>query len=270
MATYSAAALDRYFTTLDNVRQAAAKELAEYLTNWLKTEEHDVGKFLEYAKMAFAFVLMKYGLVADEAACQFFEAAISIAVTDVYAERGVQINQEQIDKLVSRLGATHIERLDDWQGFVEQMGDRMGDYVKQVSHKSIARNVKRYADKGVRFARVLRGETNCTFCVTLASRGFVYKSEDSAEAPTRSHHYCDCEIVPGIHGDTYIEGVNQQKLLNDYVVFTEIDSMQRRRGSDEGLSQDECLRLKEAFFTAEPEVRAALFQQYMGKEMPAE
>lgn len=47
-----------------------------------------------------------------------------------------------------------------------------------------------------RFARVPRGKT-CAFCTLLASRGWVYHSEDLAGgAGHEFHERCDCRIVP--------------------------------------------------------------------------
>lgn len=46
------------------------------------------------------------------------------------------------------------------------------------------------------FARVPRGAKTCAFCTILASRGWVYKSEESAGALFNFHPYCDCLIVP--------------------------------------------------------------------------
>lgn len=51
----------------------------------------------------------------------------------------------------------------------------------------------------VGWARRLTGAENCGFCVMLASRGAVYKSEHSAKYRSdmrRFHDGCDCEVVP--------------------------------------------------------------------------
>lgn len=46
------------------------------------------------------------------------------------------------------------------------------------------------------FARVTVGAT-CEWCTMLASRGFAYRSDESAGAFNDWHDDCDCMIVPG-------------------------------------------------------------------------
>lgn len=51
--------------------------------------------------------------------------------------------------------------------------------------------------EAVGFARVLQGETNCAFCLLMASRGPVYGSRYLAGDPDirRFHDNCDCLVV---------------------------------------------------------------------------
>lgn len=52
------------------------------------------------------------------------------------------------------------------------------------------------ATAGLRWARVPVGET-CAFCLMLASRGFDYRSRESAGGAARKFHaYDDCQVVP--------------------------------------------------------------------------
>lgn len=67
--------------------------------------------------------------------------------------------------------------------------------------------------KRVRFARVPTGATNCPFCIMLASRGFVYKSELSAL--NANHPNCDCRIVEGFDG-MEVEGYDQEYYQDCY------------------------------------------------------
>lgn len=48
-----------------------------------------------------------------------------------------------------------------------------------------------------RYARVPSGKYTCAFCVMLASRGWAYKSEESAGGGDHRYHtHCDCTIIP--------------------------------------------------------------------------
>lgn len=62
-----------------------------------------------------------------------------------------------------------------------------------------------------RFARVPSGPT-CKFCTMVASRGFVYRTAETAGDSNRWHDNCNCLILPGRSEDDYPEGFD----LNDY------------------------------------------------------
>lgn len=55
------------------------------------------------------------------------------------------------------------------------------------------------------YARVPAGATTCAWCLMWAGRGFVYKSEETAQF-TRSHADCDCQIVPAWSNKPIIHG----------------------------------------------------------------
>lgn len=95
----------------------------------------------------------------------------------------------------------------DWRGYEGSTADLAAYYV----HRSALGNVIGNCDRsGVRYARVPTGRETCGFCFMLASRGFVYKSEESAAAG--SHLHCDCVVVPGVDGETTIEGYDPDEL----------------------------------------------------------
>lgn len=66
----------------------------------------------------------------------------------------------------------------------------------------------------VRYARVPTGGETCPFCVMLASRGFVYISEQAA---SHAHPGCDCRVVPGFAGETEVEGYDLDGLYRQYI-----------------------------------------------------
>lgn len=66
-----------------------------------------------------------------------------------------------------------------------------------------------------RWARVPSGAETCKFCLMLASRGFVYLSEQTAEGMYHGHPGCDCRIVPGWEGDA-VEGYDPDELYFEW------------------------------------------------------
>lgn len=77
-------------------------------------------------------------------------------------------------------------------------------YVKRCAFGNTVRNCDA---SHVRYARIPTGSETCAWCFMLASRGFVYHSEQSAEHG--KHVGCDCIVMPG-RKDTEIEGYDQQ------------------------------------------------------------
>lgn len=101
--------------------------------------------------------------------------------------------------------------------FVRELGDRVDYEVKSASAKCIERNARRDPLKP-KWARVPSGAETCSFCIMLASRGFVYHSENSAEGRYHGHPGCDCRIVAGFDGmdvDGYDTAELYQKYLGD-------------------------------------------------------
>lgn len=87
--------------------------------------------------------------------------------------------------------------------FVDKCLDRLDYEVKRAAAECVVRNAER-DPKRVRYARVPSGGETCPFCAMLASRGFVYHSEELA---SHAHAGCRCRVVPGWDGaDSRVEG----------------------------------------------------------------
>lgn len=115
----------------------------------------------------------------------------------------------------------------DVQGFIDQISAAARECAERGANESMgqaaraqARGVgkrggrrKGAAARGIHFARVPMGPTTCPFCLMLASRGFVYLSEESAGEFDRFHRHCDCRIVPGT-ADTKVDGYDPAELYD--------------------------------------------------------
>lgn len=84
------------------------------------------------------------------------------------------------------------------EGVQRKLLDRADYEVRKSANECVRVNAER--DK-VRYARVPSGSETCAFCIMLASRGAVYRSEELA---SHAHARCDCRVVPdfgdGIEG----------------------------------------------------------------------
>ena len=115
---------------------------------------------------------------------------------------------------VERTAHYHAGKLADGDadGFVREVSSAARFYAERGANATMVATAKKQ-DKGnrrarrkgaqvhgARFARVPSGPTTCEFCIMLASRGFVYLSEESAGEFDQFHRNCDCRIVPGYPG----------------------------------------------------------------------
>lgn len=92
----------------------------------------------------------------------------------------------------------------------KRLMERVDYEVKRASGECVMSNAA--ADPlEPRFARVPAGAETCRFCIMLASRGFVYRSAESAGEMGHYHSRCDCRIVPGFPGDE-VEGYDPDAL----------------------------------------------------------
>lgn len=66
-----------------------------------------------------------------------------------------------------------------------------------------------------RYARVPTGAETCAWCMLWASRGFVYKSEETAQFK-RSHFKCDCQIVPSWDKRPRVRGYDSKRYERMY------------------------------------------------------
>lgn len=80
--------------------------------------------------------------------------------------------------------------------FEREMLDRVDEECRRGANRCVAKNARRDKLKP-KFARVPSGADTCPFCLMLASRGFVYTSEDAA---SHAHRHCDCRVVPQFDG----------------------------------------------------------------------
>lgn len=104
----------------------------------------------------------------------------------------------------------------------------------------------------IAYARVPTGAETCTYCMMLASRGFAYHSEESAGHA--DHRGCNCLIVAGLHGESYVEGVD---IDEQYRTWKELASADAKFEKGE-LTKDELEKLKREIVDAHPNATAHL------------
>ena len=110
---------------------------------------------------------------------------------------------------------------EDMEAFAEQVfqtcAEQFGGQAASVACDAYDATMNRL---GISYARVPTGKETCGFCLMLASRGFDYKSRESAGytrvAFNRFHDRCDCRVVAG-DSTTVVEGYDPDWLYDAYL-----------------------------------------------------
>jgi hypothetical protein len=91
---------------------------------------------------------------------------------------------------------------------------KVDEFTLQPGRDTIAASASRDPAKP-RWARVPVGDT-CAWCITLASRGAVYRSAESAGEGRKFHGKCDCQATPFFGDQPYPEGYDPDRLFEQY------------------------------------------------------
>ncbi len=151
-----------------------------------------------------------YDQMAEAAGASVQPAAIDTSDVSAYIEKEIRY---QAGKLAEGKTAE----------FVTAAASKAKSQTVRRANDTMSANVKR---DGVRYARVPMGGETCTFCLMLASQGFVYKSAKTAGEGAHYHSNCRCKVVPqfvkGMRA-TGVEGYDPDELYEQWKKFTEID-----------------------------------------------
>ncbi|NDO78265.1 hypothetical protein GKZ75_08520 [Kocuria indica] len=126
----------------------------------------------------------RYGQAAVGVASEFFEAATGLRATPVDVDLSEQVEGSARWSAGDLFAGNPQAAQKKFTGAMQRHALQPGrDTLFESSNK-----------RGVRFARVPVGDT-CTWCLMLASRGFVYTSARHAGQGNEWHDWCDCFIL---------------------------------------------------------------------------
>jgi hypothetical protein len=97
---------------------------------------------------------------------------------------------------------------------------KAGKYAAQSGRNTIIQSAHRDPWKP-RVARVPTGATTCIFCLTMASRGAIYASLQTAGKWNKYHGKCDCQAVVVGPGEDLPEDYNPGELYEQYLAGKE-------------------------------------------------
>lgn len=189
----SQARLGRYRSDVDAYAGAARSYVERYLRALM--EEFPGMSVAELRDEAIGAVDDSLNAFGDQAAALSLEL-----LEEVVSERGIEpvtevegvVPREMVEGAVRYRARALVEG--ESERFVRDVADLSRYYV----HRCALENMERNCDRNdLRYARVPSGRETCGFCFMLSSRGFVYRSEQTASGEHGYHDHCDCVVVPG-------------------------------------------------------------------------
>ena len=171
------------------------------------------------ALIAFSQVLVDtYGDTSAAVAAEWYEGLREAAgiPTGFQAQLGDPVPPAAVESRI-RYGAGHL-----WTDTPEQTlafaENAVSGYVLQPGRDTITRSVASDPSRP-RWARVPTGAKTCAFCLTMASRGAVYRTKKTASSTAngdRYHGRCDCVPTPMFTGDEYPAGYDPEGMYEQY------------------------------------------------------
>ena len=164
------------------------------------------------------YIQETYGSASESIGSLFFDNALSSDGELANAVMAGTANNQQVSNSV-RYWARHLfGENTDLDAFVDGVSAFVRRTVTHAADLSVAESAvsaNEQQDLGIRYARVPQGPT-CSFCIMLASRGFVYASRESAGQLGQYHDDCNCRIVAGMPG-TEVEGYDPEGMYDRYL-----------------------------------------------------
>lgn len=210
----SQARLNGYRKDLDGIGDAACSFVDEFIRATMADNPGmSVAELRNEAIDAIDSALYAFGDQASELALDLFEEI----VVDGYGLDAETIIEDVIDPEMIDGGVRYSARQlveGDTEAFTRDVADLTRYYIKRSAMETMERNCHR---NDLRYARVPNGRETCAFCFMLSSRGFVYRSDQTAGSTHAYHDNCECVIVPGFEGlpaDVQVEGYDPDGMLD--------------------------------------------------------
>lgn len=182
--------IENYSNALNVVSEQSRRKLAEALNQIDYTQ--DVATIRNAVIAVMQPACGASANVAAQLAADFYDGLRERfgVVDDFEAEPQSLRNPDATSGAVRAFAQDLVEEkpLDD---FVGKCVDRIDYETRRAANECVAYNAKNDPKKP-RWARVPAGAETCMWCIMLASRGFVYHSEETA---SHAHAHCDCRVV---------------------------------------------------------------------------
>lgn len=205
---------DAYADTLETLQQAAEAYVRGRIQAFVHNNpDAGVEVIRNVGIDAMAEAWATFGDYAYDLAAQQVESVG--AIKSDYSPYPRPLESSEMAEKAGRVGHYQAGKLtkQNVDGFIQQMAKSAGGQVRRTASMTVAGITGAQPKHSkIRYARVLQGLESCGWCFMLASRGFVYRSE---EAASHSHRGCKCVVMAGREGDT-IEGYDLEGIQERY------------------------------------------------------
>ena len=191
----SRAQLSDYVNSLNEISAQAQKTFSDELWSVYNATGRDIDMLHDAINMLAPSIADQYGAVASTISADLWEK-IYKADTGLSADAVIDTTDTSHLFGASSGYAFRDGRSTDARVAIAHVAGTMGRAVRNHARTTMRSNTDRY---GGRYARVPTGDKTCAFCLMLASRGFIYLSEDSAGKFDQYHDNC-------FVGDTNVAG----------------------------------------------------------------
>lgn len=201
-----------YITKMSQISQKAA----DLMQSWVQKNGLENDKAL----LDYTYALSQhYGQAIGALSCQMYEA--TAAAQGVIVPTAEVADLPDYGEVAKAVKGTKKQSPNNIPGTLARL-------VKQVGADTTLKNAER---DGAQFAWVPHGDT-CAFCITLASRGWQYKSKKAMRNghAEHIHAHCDCEYAVRFDGKSTVAGYDPDKYLEEYYDANgDINEMRRKR-----------------------------------------
>lgn len=201
-----------YITKMSQISQKAA----DLMQSWVQKNGLENDKAL----LEYAYALSQhYGQAIGALSCQMYEA--TAAAQGVIVPTAEVADLPDYGEVAKAIKGTKRQSPNNIPGTLARL-------VKQVGADTTLKNAER---DGAQFAWVPHGDT-CAFCITLASRGWRYRSKKALRNghAEHIHAHCDCEYAVRFDGKSTVAGYDPDKYLEEYYDANgDINEMRRKR-----------------------------------------
>lgn len=201
-----------YITKMSQISQKAA----DLMQSWVQKNGLENDKAL----LDYAYALSQhYGQAIGALSCQMYEA--TAAAQGVIVPTAEVADLPDYGEVAKAVKGTKKQSPNNIPGTLARL-------VKQVGADTTLKNAER---DGAQFAWVPHGDT-CAFCISLASRGWQYKSKKAMRNghAEHIHAHCDCEYAVRFDGKSTVAGYDPDKYLEEYYDANgDINEMRRKR-----------------------------------------